>query len=89
MGRRLKVRRVAELRGVYVYLDNNQRVVATGTLTHAKIGQKPFNFYKEIEVVTPYGFMGRSKNLKGTRQEAYAKQMLFDKITKLGYRWKL
>ena len=89
MARRLKVRRVAELRYIRVYLNDYGRVVATGTLTHAKIGQNPFNFYKEIEVVTPYGFMGRSKNLKGTRQEAYAKQMLYDKVTKLGYRWKL
>lgn len=89
MDRRLKIRRPAELRSVRVYLDNNGRVAACGILSLNRYGCQAINFLKQIEVITPYGFMGRSKNLKDTRQETYAKQMLYDKVTKLGYRWKL
>lgn len=89
MDRRLKIRLPAELRSVRVYLDNNGRIAARGILILNRYRCQAINFLKEIEVVTPYGFMGRSKSLKDTRQEAYAKQMLYDKVTKLGYRWKL
>lgn len=84
----LKVRRPVDLRYTRVFLNGNGNVCAAGTITLVRIGCKPFLLPPmEVKVESSFGFMGRSKNLKGTRQEKYAIQLLHEKLTNMGLRW--
>lgn len=88
--RKLKVRRPPIVINASVKLvDGRVQASARMYFFHCGTNGKysPFMINTRVLVETPYGFMGREKNLKGSKQEKYALQILYADLTKRGFRW--